>query len=80
MSQLNFYDETLGKLTFPDYENFGCVNKADSDLTSKMFDVVNKVAPTKIIRVKNNTNEWFDGEIAEKIAARDKLFRKYKKN
>ena len=45
-----------------------------------MFDVVNKVAPTKIIRVKNNTNEWFDGEIAEKIAARDKLFRKYKKN
>ena len=31
------YDEALGKLTFPDYENFGCVNKAYSDLTSKFF-------------------------------------------
>ena len=51
------YDEALGKLTFPDYENFGCVNKAYSDLTSKFFYVVNKMAPAKTIRVKNNTNE-----------------------
>ena len=36
------------------------------------------MAPTKTIRIKNNTNEWFDGEIAEKIAARDKT-RYYKK-
>ena len=36
-----------------------------------MFDVVNKVTPTKTIRVKNNTNEWFDGKIAEKITARE---------
>ena len=71
------YEEALGKLTFPDYENFGCGNKAYSDLTSKTFDVVNKVTPSKTTRVKNNTNEWFDGEIAEKIAARDKLFRKF---
>ena len=61
------YEEALGKLTFPDYEKFGCVNKAYSDLTSKAFDVVNKVAATKTIRVKNNTNEWFDGEIGEKL-------------
>ena len=74
------YEEALGKLTFPDYENFGCGNKAYSDLTSKTFDVVNKVTPTKTTRVKNNTNEWFDGEIAEKIAARDKLFRKFQKS
>ena len=45
-----------------------------------MFDAVNKVTPTKTIRVKNNTNEWFDGKIAEKITARDKLFRKFKKS
>ena len=70
------YEEVLGRLTFPDYENFSSVNEAYSDLTSKNFDVVNKVAPTKTIRVKNNTNEWFDGEIGEKIAARGKLFRK----
>ena len=65
---------------FKDYETFGCVNKAYSDLTSKSFDLVNKVAPTKSIRVKNKTNEWFDGGIAEKIATRDKLFRKFKKS
>ena len=38
------------------------------------------MAPTKTIRVKSNTNEWFDGETAEKIAARDKLFRKFLKS
>ena len=74
------YEEALGKLTFPDYENVGSVNNPYSDLTSKIFDVVNKVEPTKTIRVKNNTNKWFDREIAEKIAARDKLFRKFKKS
>ena len=37
---IEIYEEALGKLTFPDYENLGCVNKAYSDLTSKIFDVV----------------------------------------
>ena len=74
------YEEALGKLAFPDCENFGCVNKAYSDPTLKIFDVVRKVAPTKTIRVKNNANEWFDREIAEKIAARGKLFRKFRKS
>ena len=77
---VEIYEEALGQLTFPDYENFGCVNKAHSDLTSKLFNVVNKVAPIKTIRVKNNTNEWFDGQVAEKIATRDKLFRKFQKS
>ena len=67
-------------MTFPSYENFGCVNKAYFDLTSKTFDVVNNMAPSETIRVKNNTNEWFDGDIVEKIAARDKLFRKFEKS
>ena len=67
-------------MTFPGNENFGCVNKTYFDLTSKTFDVVNNVAPSETIRVKSNTNERFDGEIAEKIAARDKLFRKFEKS
>ena len=37
------------------------------------------MAPTKTIR-KNNMNESFDGEIVEKIAAWDKLFRKFQKS
>ena len=45
------YEKALGKLALLDHKNFGCVNKVYSDLTSKIFDVVNKVAPTKTIRV-----------------------------
>ena len=32
----------------------------------------------KQIKIKNNNQEWFDGEIAEKIANREKLFKKFK--
>ena len=73
------YEKTLAKLTFPDYENFSCASEAYSDLTSKIFDVVKKVAPTKTIGVKNNNSEWLDGKIAGKIAATNKLFWKFKK-
>ena len=74
------FKEALRNLTFADYEKFICVNETYSDLTSKIFNVVNKVAPAKTIRVKNNTNEWLDAEITEKIAARDKLFKKFQKS
>ena len=61
-------------MTFPDYENFSYVNEAYSDVASTIFEVINKVAPTKSIRVNNNTNEWFDDKIAEKVGAQYKLF------
>ena len=32
------YEEVLGKLTFPDYENFSYINEAYSELTSKTFE------------------------------------------
>ena len=54
------YKEALGKLTFPDNGNFSCVNEAYFDLTSKIFDAANKVAPTKSIRIKSNTNSRRD--------------------
>ena len=28
--------------------------------------------------MKNKSNEWFDGEIVEKLGIRDKLFKKFK--
>ena len=31
-------------------------------------------------KMKNNSQEWYDGEVAEKIAIRDKLFKKIKKS
>ena len=41
---------------------------------------VNKIAPSKEIRIKNNTQEWFDREIAELIHAQVKLLLKFKKS
>ena len=32
------------------------------------------------MRVKQNSQEWFDGEIADEIKNRDKLFKKFKKS
>ena len=34
----------------------------------------------KEIRIKNNTQEWFDNEIAEAIKIREKYFKKFKKS
>ena len=42
--------------------------------------VVNKIGPSKEIRIKNNTEEWFDREIAELIHTHEKLFLKSKKS
>ena len=41
--------------------------------------VIDLVAPIKLRRIKQNSQEWFDGEVAEKISVRDKLFKKFKK-
>ena len=42
--------------------------------------VIDLVAPTKSRRIKQNSQEWFEGEVAEKISVRDKLFKKFKKS
>ena len=44
------------------------------------MSVIAKVAPIKERRVKQNSQEWFDGEIADEIKNRDKLFKKFKKS
>ena len=42
------------------------------------MNVIDKLAPFKTKRVKGNSQEWFDDEVPESIAPRDKLFKKYK--
>ena len=44
------------------------------------MDVIDKFAPMKERRVKQNSQKWFDGESADGIKNRDKLFRKIKKS
>ena len=66
-------------VNFSNYERFSCIDAAYTDFLNKLMKVVNEIAPSKEIRIKNNTQEWFDREIAELIHAREKLFLKFKK-
>ena len=47
---------------------------------NKITQVINNLTPYKTIRVKNQSHEWFDGELAEQISNRDKVFKKFKKS
>ena len=70
----------LKAVHFKNYNIFSNVNVAYSDLLNKISDTIDRVAPIKEIRIKNNTQEWFDNEIAEAIKIREKYFKKFKKS
>ena len=41
---------------------------------------IDKIAPYRNKQTKGNTQKWFDSEVLEKLNARDKLFKKFKKS
>ena len=71
---------TLKDIKFPNYHIFSDVNVAYADLTKKISDAIDNVAPIKTLRIKNNSQDWFDSEIAEAIKLREKYFKKFKKS
>ena len=77
---VNVFVEELPKVNFSNYECFSCVHATCTDFLNKLMKVVNEIAPSKEVRIKNNMQEWFDREIAELIYARKKLFLKFKKS
>ena len=70
----------LQKVDFANYEQFSCIDAAYTDFLNILMKVVNEIASCKEIRIKNNTREWFDREIAELIHACEKLFLEFKKS
>ena len=42
------------------------------------MSIIDKIDPFKVIRAKQQSEDWFDGEILESILIRDKLFKKFK--
>ena len=74
------YKEALGKVCFPHYENFSDVKKAYENFIQELMSVIDKLGSFKNKRVKGNSQEWFDGEVLESIALRDKLFKKFKRS
>ena len=85
MGGLKYYSEDLyvkklKEIDFPDYSNFKDINEAYSDFTGKVASVIDEIAPIKEVRVKSNSQDWFDAEINEEIERRDKLLTKFKKS
>ena len=76
----SLYLEKLNEINFPDYSKFTDINDAYSDFTGRVTSVIDQIAPMKEIRVKNNSQDWFDAEIHEEIEMRDKLLAKFKKS
>ena len=76
----DIYEEALSRVDFPNYHNFENINDSYSNFTQKVMGVIDLVAPIKSRRIKQNSQQWLDGEVAEKISVRDKLFKKLKKS
>ena len=69
--------EELTKINFPDYI-FSNVNIAYLDLAKKILSVADKIASFKDLRTKNNTQDWFDDEVAEAIKLKEKCLKNFK--
>ena len=68
----------MEKVSIPNYDSFDNLDLAYSDFISRLESLINVVDPVKTVRIKTNTREWFDGEIAEEIHKRYKLYKKFK--
>ena len=78
VSRFSDKESILSKVYFQNYENFGDMNKDYENFIQKLMIVIDKLAPFKTKRVKGNSQKWFDREVLESIALRNKLFRKFK--
>ena len=64
-------------MSFSNYDNFDNPDFPYSDF--KQTRELNQfVAPVNAVKIANNSSEWFDGDIAEKIDTQDKLNKKFK--
>ena len=77
---VNLFEQELSKSNFPNYQNYNQINEAYDEFIQKIISKINKVKHTWERRVKQNSQEWFDGEIANEIKYRDELFKKFKKS
>ena len=73
------FSDELDKTNFPDYSQYEDVHTAYSHFSDKLSSVIERISPNKEVRIKNDNQEWFDGEVLEKIRIRDKLFYKIQK-
>lgn len=56
----NLLVEVFSKVNFINYESFSNIDEAYTGFFNKLMKVVNELAPSKDIRIKNNNKHWFD--------------------
>ena len=87
IQQYKYKNEALGKLCFPDYENFSDVSKAYENVIQKLMSVVDKLAPFKIRdrerdrerqRETEREREYFENKLKENIATPKDLWKTIK--
>ena len=76
----NLFVESLRKIHFLNYENFSNIDEVYTDFLNKLIKVINEIARSKEVRIKNNNQYWFDREVADLIDIWEKLFLKFKKS
>ena len=60
-------NQHLRMIRLPDYEHFHNETIAYSDFIQRITRVINKIALFKEIRIRNCSEDWFDGEFLDKI-------------
>ena len=73
------YEETLRKLSFPNYKLFDDIDNVDENFIRKVMTGIDNLAPSKNKRIKGTSQGWFDAEIMGKINERYKLLKRLKK-
>ena len=68
----------LKKINYPNYNIFSNASIAYLDLVEKILSVVDKSAPFKDLRMKHNTQDWFDEKAAKVITLREKRLKQFK--
>ena len=67
----------LNTKTFLNYEHFLNINDAYSHFSVTLLEAIDNIAPQREIRMKNKSEEWFDGEISSAIKIRNNNFIKF---
>ena len=75
---VDLFEQELSKLNFSNDQNYDEISEAYNNFIQRIMSITDKVAPTNERWVKQNSQEWCDGEIADEIKIRDKLFKHFK--
>ena len=67
------YLEKLKGIKLPDRDENSDIDELYNSFIIQLSKIIDLVAPLREIRVKNNTPDWFDGEIMDEIIKRDKI-------